>query len=460
MNQSRMRKMIIEMIVIVVISIAAAVGGIYLSASGKEYRRQVSYKEKFVQVIPCDHYELLKSPFLNDYKDINEVYIGYDSEGAPKGYIMDVSSTDEYGYQMHLLVGIDYESSVIKGLVKLDDTDNPAAITVPQFNELKESLMDKRIPIAFTDNAEEEQTDTQQDIVINGLHDGVYFAQSVVKDSKDYIDYVEIEIISGRIAHVKWDGVNLDPTTEDRSEASLSGAYRITGLDWATQSYNACHALIEVQNPDLLNMKSDGTTSIIEGVTCDIRQFVELSKQCIEYAADGYRKEQYLSDMDVVLEHTMRGNSVSLGLVNENGFVVVSFDKYLAPFEIKNSDGVVIGLYTIRELAQQYTSGDSDTGASANPGGRDDGRDIFDISPTPVPEDSGSTDYIDGAEDGRINPDVQGDNELIESIDDLPMSEIASYIDVIPGAGNASKLTVTCINTCYKFMKDYLNWLV
>lgn len=445
------------MIVIVILSFAAVIGGIYLSASRKDERQQVLYKAEFFPVIQCDHYLPLNSPVLDNYDSISEVFIGYDRYDTPKGYIINVSCADEYGQQMHLLVGIDYESSEICGLKKLDDVAFPMVISDGQFEELKASLIGKRIPVAFTGNMvteDEQETSRESDVVINGLHDGIYFAQSPVKDSSGYIDYVEIEIESGRVARVRWDAVNVDPTTENRSDASLSGAYRISGLDWATQSYNACHALIEVQDPDLLNMKSDGTTSIIDGVTCNIRAFVELSEECIEYASVGYRKDDYMADMDVVLTHVLRGSAESLRLINDDGFVVVSFDKNLDPFEVRNSDGVVIRLKTIRELALQY--GSSEATVTPLPTRTPVSGEA---TPTPVPDGS-SGDYIDGAEDGVINSNVQSDSNLTDSIDDLPMSEIASYIDAVPGAGPASKLAVTCVNTCYKFMKDYLNWLV
>ncbi len=454
MNQSRLRRLAAEMIVIIILSIGAVLGGIYLSSSGKEFRKQINYREKFVSVIPCDSYELLKSPIIDNYDDITAVYIGYDSEGQPQGYIVDVNSTNEYGHQMHLLVGIDYESSAIAGLARINDSLVPAAMSDSQFAELKSSLIGKRIPVAFTGNVSEEETDTSPDIVINGLHDGIYYAQSIIKDSKGYIDFVEIEIESGRISHIRWDAFNLDPTTENRSEASLSGAYRISGLDWATQSYNVCHALIEVQNPALLNMKSDGTTAIIDGVTCDIRRFVELSEECIGYAESGYKKESYYQDMDTVLHQVLR--STAELHTNDDGFIVVSFDQNLSPFEVKTSDGVVVRYYTIRELARVFEAGNDDQDQTPDP--HDQSQDIQYVSPTPVPDER--TDYIDGAEDGYINTDVQSDSNLTDSVDDLPMSEIASFIDPVPGAGNASRLAVSCINTCYKFMKDYLNWLV
>ena len=460
MNGSGLRRVITEIIVIFIVSIFAVTGGIYISSFRKAEREQVLYINRFADVIKCARYEKLTSPVLDNYKDINEVYIGYDSENVPTGYIVDVKCADEYGRQMHVLVGIDYESATLAGMKRIRDEEIPIAMNEEQFGKLEESLEGKRIPVAFTGKITEDDTSSpHNEVVINGLHDGTYYAQSVVKDSSGYIDYVEIEVESGRISKVRWDAVNVDPTTENRSEASLSGAYRISGLDWATQSYNICHALIEVQDPALLNMKSDGTTSIVEGVTCDIRTFIKLSEECIGYAHSGYRKADYLSDFDVVLNKLMRGTAESLKLLNDDGFIVVSFDKNLGSFEVKNSDGVVVSLKSIHDLASQYRSSDDnkdreDHGSSDAP--EDKGKD--NDPGTDRTDDNG--DYIDGAEDGVINPDNQSDSSLTDSVDDLPLSEIASFVDAVPGAGDGSQLVLTCVNTCYKFMKDYLNWLV
>jgi len=464
MNGSGLKKIVTEIIVIFVLGIVAVIGGIYLSSFRKGEREQTIYIEKYKDVLKCSRYDKISSPILDNYDDINEVYIGYDGLGAPQGYVIDVQRENEFGQQIHLLVGIDYESATLTGVKRLRDESNPIEMDDDKMAMFRKSVIGKRIPVAFTGNISEEDTSvSHSEIVINGLHDGVYFAQSVVKDQSGYIDYVEITVESGRISRVRWDAVNVDPTTEDRSQASLSGAYSIPGLDWATQSYNVCHALIEYQDPDLLNMKSDGTTAIVEGVTCDIRRFIDLSEECIDYAHSGYRKERYLADYDVVLKKIFRGTAESLNLYNEDGFIVESFDQKLGPFEIKNSDGVVTGLRTIRELAAHYNSSDDDKD-------KDKDQDDKPASPTDAADtDSGSKDtadpsadggLIDGAEDGVINPDSQSDNSLIDSVDDLPMSEIASYVDAVPGAASGSKLAVSCINSCYKFMKDYLNWLV
>ena len=451
MNSKAFRRLITEAAIILVLSIVFVLSGIYLSSFRKSDREQANYRDQFASVLKCANYDLVNTPVLSEHKNIKNVYIGYDSQGTPRGYVVDLMCSNDYSEQLHLLIGIDYETAIVTGIQRINDESNPVPFSDEVFKEFADAVTGKRIPMAFSGNVYDDSSEVEHEVVINGLHDGVYYAQSMVKDSSGYIDYVEIEVKSGTISRVRWDAINVDPTTEPRSEASLSGAYRISGLDWATQSYKICHALIEAQNPDLINMKSDGTTSVVPGVTCNIRQFIQLSKECISYANDGYRTTDYLQDFDDVLSHVLRGTSEALHLVNEDGFIVVSFDTHLSAFEVKNKDGVVIELKTIRQLASEYNK-DKDTNNNPDPNDGDNN-----LTPTPTPAGS---DYGEGAEDGVVNPNDPNSGLLTDSIDDLPLSEIASFIDAIPGAGRESVLGISCINTCYKFMKDYLNWLV
>ena len=65
-----------------------------------------------------------------------------------------------------------------------------------------------------------------------------------------------------------------------------------------------------------------------------------------------------------------------------------------------------------------------------------------------------------GAEDGLISGADPDKLILTDSIDDLPLSEIETYIKPDDHYYNDTRLMVHMCNTCYKFFKDYLNWLV
>ena len=75
-------------------------------------------------------------------------------------------------------------------------------------------------------------------------------------------------------------------------------------------------------------MKSDGTTEIVTGVTCDIRPFVELANECIDNSRNSYDMDKYFADMSRLIEHIFGVSAEDKDLVNNDGFIVYSFDKY------------------------------------------------------------------------------------------------------------------------------------
>ena len=45
-----------------------------------------------------------------------------------------------------------------------------------------------------------------------------------------------------------------------------------------------------------------------------------------------------------------------------------------------------------------------------------------------------------------------------DSVDGIPMSEVRTLLPIEDGIENAS-VVVTAVNTAYKFLKEYLNWV-
>jgi len=450
MTRLQMRKFVIEIITIILLSIVLILGGYFLSKDKENVRTQISYVEEFSSVLKCSSFEELNTDILKNHKEISNVYLGYDKDGVPVGYVINVECKDSDGYELHLLVGVDYESSKITGINRINDEKNPISINEAEFDTFTKSLQGSRIPVAISNDIQNEVVEDDDSFVFGNLRDGTYYAQKLYADNKDYIDYVEIEVKSGVITRVQWDAVNLDPTTENRAKGSLSGSYSAPGKDWAVQSYNLCHALIECQDPDKLAMKSDGTTDIVPDVTCNIRLFVELSKECIYYSQIGYSKTKYMEGLDTIVTKVLGGNAESKKLINQDGFIVYSFHKNSDIYEIKNNEGVVTGDMNVFQIVSNYEK---------TPGNEPDSNDPTPSPiPTeiPIPEDNG----LDGSEDGIIDSKDPVDSILTDSVDQIPMSEIATEIPAINGALKQSRLTVTCINTCYKFLKEYLNWLV
>ena len=277
----------------------------------------------------------------------------------------------------------------------------------------------------------------EQDItgvpVLAGLNDGIYYAQNLEADRSGYIDYVEISIENGFITSVQWDAFNVDMNIKNRRQSALDGVYSVSGLDWATQSYLLCHALIDVQDPDLLAMKSDGTTDIVDGVTVNIRTFIDLVNECIGNSRAGFDKDMYFAGLQEITDSLFAADFESLGIVNDEGFIVFSFEDYPGVFVTEDGTGVNV---------RQKVTGDMTDYTSPSAVG------LYRYN------EEGSS--VTGSEDGVREDATSYGND---SIDGIPISQIKTYIDGIDGRIAATSDIVTAVNTSYRFLKDYLNWM-
>ena len=448
MNKRFVRKFFIEVLALLLLSFLVVITGYLVSSDREDLRNQKALIKQFSSVLKSSGFEKINSDILNNHKDISNVYLGFNENRSPIGYVLDVNKTDSDGMELHLLVGIDYESANIVGIQHIKDEKNPISMDDKQFKAILNHLKGNRIPVSISAEHKEEKKEDDDRIIIGNLKDGTYYAQMLYKDANDYIDYVEIEVESGRIVRVKWDAVNLDPTTQNRAKASLSGAYSIPGIDWATQSYNLCHALIERQEPSKLAMKSDGRTQTVEGVTCDISLFVKLAEECIYYSQIGYDKDRYMAGMDKIFYHLFKSDAETKGLKNDDGVIVYSFDQNSSLYEVSDENGTTGKTLNVYQIESHF-------------GKEDDGNEkTSEISPIPTESAGQLPDTVDGAEDGVVDSDDPMDSALSESIDSIPASEIMTTISPIEGSMPQTRLTVSCINTCYKFLKEYLNWLV
>ena len=450
MTHTQLKQLITEAVLLLVLGIALVIGGYFISSENANKRMQSLYQTRFESVMKSSSYEKVTSKALNGFPEIKGVYIGYSSSGAPEGYVIDLTVKSLYGKDLSMLVALDYESTRITGLaLEKNDDENAFYISNNDMNQIKEKLIGKQIPIAFV--KEETKDDKKSDkIIVPGLNDGIYYAQRLYDDRNRYIDYVEMEVKNGIITKVKWDAFSTDKTNQDRSEAALKGAYVVNGLDWATQSYNICHALLECQDPDRLAMKSDGTTDIVTGVTCDIRPFIELTMECIENSRASYDKEKYMIGLDMILLHLFQKDAEDLEYLNDDGHVVFSFEKTPEIYTVYNNDEVAIGYIGVREIEAKIrgitlpNTGD-DTNTQTNTKNDNTG--------------TGAIEY-DGAEDGLNSGGSTDDQIFTESLDDLPMTEMASFIEPLSDRYDQIRTVVKACNTCYKFLKEYLNWKV
>ena len=452
MTHSQLKQFITEAVLLLIIGAIVVIGGYFLSNDNANRRIQNEYHARFLSVLDATVYEKVKSKAQKDFPEIKGVYIGYDEVGTPLGYVVDLTVKSSGGQNLSILVSLDYESTRVQGLSLVPSEDENAYVISPEDMQLiKDKLIGKQIPVAFVSEEEFEDDDNSDNYNIKGLHDGVYYAQRLFDDRNRYIDYVEMEIVNGVITRVNWDAFSTDKTNQDRSEASLKGAYVTSGLDWATQSYNLCHALLACQDPERLAMKSDGTTDIVNGVTCDIRPFVELSKECISNSIAGYDKADYMKGLDVILVDLYEKNAEELEYVREDGHIVFSFEKNPEIYTVYNDDEVAVGYLGVRQIEANIkgTGIYNNSGAANTPAVQND--DNQNGNP--------ALDY-DSSEDG-LTPGGNSENQVItNSLDDLPMSEMASFIEPTPEAYDQTRTVIKACNTCYKFLKEYLNWKV
>ena len=451
MTHAQLKMFITEAILLFVLGAAIVIGGYFISSDNAYNRIQTEYHSRFSTVLDATVYEKVKSKALNDFPEIDGVYIGYNENSVPQGYVVDLVVESSNGQELSILVSLDYESTRITGLaLNPVEGDNAYAISDEDMELIKDKLIGKQIPIAFVSEEEFVDDDNNEKISLKGLNDGVYYAQRLFDDRNRYIDYVEIEVVNGEITKVKWDAFSTDKTNQDRSEASLKGAYLISGLDWATQSYNLCHALLECQDPDRLAMKSDGTTDIVDGVTCDIRPFVELVQECIENSRAGYTKDDYMRGLDAMLVYLFEKDAAELEYVNADDHVVFSFEKNPEIYTVYNDDEVAVGYKSVR-LIEAEINGTTAT-VIKDP--------VITPAETDVEEQNNAPADYDSSEDG-LTPGGDVENQIItDSIDDLPMSEMASFVQPVHEAYDETRTVIRACNTCYKFLKEYLNWKV
>ena len=433
LRSERILRLTLEAVLLAAISILLLAAGIFLTNNDEYERVQNEYREAYYRVLPAEVYERVNNSLVEGYSSISEVYEGFDGNGNPVGFVINLEVNDhETGNPLNLIVGVNYNTAELTGLIRSSGDDRGSSISDEEIGIIEEQTRGYPIPVAYRDETDLLTADSSDQYKVTGLQDGTYFAQTLTSDSSGYVDFVEITVENGVIATVWWDAFNTDMNIKNKREASLDGVYSVQGLNWASQSYLLCHALMDLQNPALLAMKSDGTTDIVDGVTVNIRTFYNLCVECIENSIAGFDKEDYFESLEQILGELFAGDFDSLGLVNDEGYIVFDFDEY---------PGVFLGEGGERINVRQKITGDmtdySGFGADPAAASRDE---------------SGTSEGEDGVRRSDFSYEA-------DSIDGLPMSEIKTYIDGIPGQLRRTSDIVTAVNTAYKFLKDYLNWM-
>ncbi|MCQ2531263.1 MAG: hypothetical protein MJ093_00990 [Saccharofermentans sp.] len=422
MRREKIIMLTIQAAAMLVISLVIILLGVALSTGDKNDRVQDEYQEQFFDVLPASSYTQIDTDILDRYNEITAVYEGFDEDGTPVGFVIDIETSVNHESSLHVLTGITYDGAQLTGIKHIANEKNPVQISDEEIELVAEQIVGQQIPVSI--NLDKEIVDVKPETVarrLSGLNDGTYFAQNHNADKSGYIDFVEIDVKDGIITRVQWDAFNVDRTTQNRHDAALSGAYSVSGENWATQSYNLCHALIDCQDPLLLAMKSDGTTDIIPGVTVNIRTFVDLVNECIDYSRAGFTKEDYYTGMDAIFVAIFSGTAEELGIISKDGYIVYSFSDYPNAFD--------------------YFEGPDQ---------------VFEDRPVleedPVNQDSGINSFEDGVNLG-------GSSMSSNSIDGIPMTEVRTFIGGLDGEVDKTLVVLSPVNVSYKFLKEYLNWL-
>lgn len=443
MGSKEIKKLTVEAIIVIAVSLLFLFGGRIITSGKVHTRVQSEYSEMFSDVLEADTYQEIYPEDLALYQGLNHVYQAYDASGNPIGFVLDVSVDAAGDTTLHLLTGVTYDGAELTGIKHIHDEQFPAPINDAEIALIATQSVGNQIPMTLSAPSVTDEDADGTVTMITGLHDGVYYAQKLSKDNNGYIDYVQIEVENGFITRVRWDAFNVDMTTKDRTEAALSGAYSVAGENWANQSYNMCRALINCQDPERLAMRSDGTTDIVEGVTINIRTFVELAYECIDNSIHDYDQEAYTEDLKSVISEILGSDPEDIGIITDEGYVAFSFEDYPNLFVELDESGNVIRDLTVRQKVN----------------GEDDVQTDIETVEVDTDEATGEAFSITviGAEDGMSVGTGYDPNS--ENIDGLPISEMRTYIPGIPGGRAKSRYVLTAINISYRFLKDYLDWM-
>ena len=404
MTRSFFKGLTFRAIFCVILSLGFLISCLFYTRRANYSREQKEYQEIYGSLLLASEYRPLTTDVLKNHEDVKAVFSAYDETGRLIGYIVDVATQTTAGY-IHTQMSISENGENLLNIRVVETEEGGPSYTEEEMELLRSQIEGKRIPIAI-------QQDLPSDVPYQvdydpllGLHDGVYYAQAEKAASDGYLDYCEIEVSGGRIVRVTWDAVN-EQTKKTRSEDSISGEYKISGNIWAEQAYRLGNHLVLVQDPVKLAMKSDGKTEIIEGVTIDISTFVQLVNKCIA-----------------------------------------------------NSRASITKSMSLNEQKSSEDPGGEDTKETEN-------------TPTPLPSDANTSETetvpaettrapseigVIGGEDGVVSGD--SGNILSESVDGIPLSEIRAYIDGIPDDPTRSAALLSTVNSAYKFIREYLNWV-
>lgn len=134
-------------------------------------------------------------------------------------------------------------------------------------------------------NNEPANNNTSSPVTYN---DGTYTAEGEYSENSGWKDVVDVTITDGKIAAVKWNAVHKDGG-DDKITQSASGEYGMVEFsdaqaEWHEQAELAEQFLIEHQDLSAFQVKNDGNTDAVSGVSITVSGFVELVEEALAQA--------------------------------------------------------------------------------------------------------------------------------------------------------------------------------
>ncbi|NLI59901.1 MAG: FMN-binding protein [Clostridiales bacterium] len=134
-------------------------------------------------------------------------------------------------------------------------------------------------------NNESNEGADDRDVV---LKDGIYTAEEADFADSGWKDNVTIEVKDGEITSVDWNSTHKEQD-KDKKTASKDGSYGMVAnggaiAEWHEQAEKVEAFLVEKQDVNAIQVKDDGKTDAIAGVTINVNGFVDMVKDALSNA--------------------------------------------------------------------------------------------------------------------------------------------------------------------------------
>ena len=185
MTRSQLKRFIAECVILLLVSTVLIFTGYMVSSAKSDIRVQISLVERFSPVLKASSFASTGGAVLSDYPEINSVYIGYDDNGDPIGYVIDMTSVADDGTKLHLLIGFEYENAKITGITRVGDSDDTYQMNPNAFASITNKLTGVQVPVAFINEDDTEDIAAEEANTVTGLKDGTYYAQMLTDEASE-----------------------------------------------------------------------------------------------------------------------------------------------------------------------------------------------------------------------------------------------------------------------------------